>query len=380
MRPSRNRIHVSGNKITGLATISKQIGLIFGVVILINPFLGNPFSLCYHKFMIKNNSDYEENEGVEKLAEEVDAEKCSALPVLEETEKKASSLATPSGTAILQRYLWEISRYPLLTAEEELRLARLYKKYQDREAAFRLITSNLRLVVKIALEFQNFWMSNLMDLIQEGNLGLMMALKRYDPEKGIRFPYYASFWIKAYILKFILDNWRLVKIGTTQAQRKLFYNLQKEKDKLTQLGFEPIPQLIAKRLNVRERDVIEMEQRMGGGELSLDAPLSPNTEDSFQEVIPAKGDSPEDFWANEEIKALLRQKLDAIKQDLSPKERDILELRLLAEKPLTLKAIGKKHGVSRERIRQIESRLLKKIRAYLQKELPDYQDALAINH
>ncbi|MCD6319102.1 MAG: RNA polymerase factor sigma-32 [Candidatus Desulfofervidaceae bacterium] len=330
--------------------------------------------------MIKNNSDYEENEGVEKLAEEVDEEKCSVLPVLEETEKKASSLATPSGTAILQRYLWEISRYPLLTAEEELRLARLYKKYQDREAAFRLITSNLRLVVKIALEFQNFWMSNLMDLIQEGNLGLMMALKRYDPEKGIRFPYYASFWIKAYILKFILDNWRLVKIGTTQAQRKLFYNLQKEKDKLTQLGFEPIPQLIAKRLNVRERDVIEMEQRMGGGELSLDAPLSPNTEDSFQEVIPAKGDSPEDFWANEEIKALLRQKLDAIKQDLSPKERDILELRLLAEKPLTLKAIGKKHGVSRERIRQIESRLLKKIRAYLQKELPDYQDALAINH
>jgi len=327
--------------------------------------------------MIKDNNNYEEFEEVDTLTDlEKEGFSISSTPSEEEPEEKAGSLVTPSGTAILQRYLWEINRYPILTPEEELRLARLYKKYQDREAALRLITSNLRLVVKIALEFQSFWMSNLMDLIQEGNLGLMMALKRYDPEKGIRFPYYASFWIKAYILKFILDNWRLVKIGTTQAQRKLFYNLQKEKNKLTQLGFEPIPQLIAKRLNVREKDVIEMEQRMGGSEFSLDAPLNPNTEDSFQEVIPAKGETPEDFWANEEIKTLLRQKLDAIKRDLSPKERDILELRLLAEEPLTLKAIGKKHGVSRERIRQIETRLLGKLKTYLQKEFPDYQDAL----
>jgi len=297
----------------------------------------------------------------------------------EESEKeKGSKLTPPSGSSIVQRYLWEISRYPVLTPEEELYLAKLYKKKNDREAAFKLITSNLRLVVKIAVEFQHFWMKNLMDLIQEGNIGLMMALKKYDPDKGIRFSYYASFWIKAYILKFILDNWRLIKIGTTQAQRKLFYNLYKEKERLTQMGYEPIPQLIAKRLQVREKDVVEMEQRMGSSEVSLDAPLGPDTDDSFIEVIPAQTENPEEFWANNEIKKILREKIDSIKKTLSPKEKDILELRLLADNPLTLKEIGKRHGVSRERIRQIESRLLKKLREYLKKEFPDYQEALAI--
>jgi RNA polymerase sigma-32 factor len=301
-----------------------------------------------------------------------------ALPV-EEKKVSKDPLVPPSGTAVLQRYLWEISRYPLLTPEEEMRLAKLYKEKQDREAAFRLITSNLRLVVKIALEFQNFWVSNIMDIIQEGNIGLMMALKKYDPDKGIRFSYYAAFWIKAYILKFILDNWRLVKIGTTQAQRKLFYNLRKEKEKLTQLGYEPIPQLIAKRLQVREKDVIEMEQRLSGGEISIDAPIGEDGEDSLQEILPAKGESPEESWANVEIKKFLREKLEKIKDKLSPKELDILELRLLAEKPLTLKEIGEKHGVSRERIRQIEARLLKKLREFIQQEMPDYKDALALD-
>ncbi|HDD45023.1 MAG TPA: sigma-70 family RNA polymerase sigma factor, partial [Candidatus Desulfofervidus auxilii] len=209
-------------------------------------------------------------------------------------EEKSGTIVPPSGAAIVQRYLWEINRYPILTPEEEFRLAKLYKEKHDREAAFKLITSNLRLVVKIALEFQHFWVSNLMDLIQEGNIGLMMALKKYDPDKGIRFSYYATFWIKAYILKFILDNWRLVKIGTTQAQRKLFYNLYKEKEKLAQLGYEPMPQLIAQRLQVRESDVIEMEQRMGSSEVSLDAPLSADTDDSLVEVIPAQSETPEE--------------------------------------------------------------------------------------
>ncbi|MDL1955480.1 MAG: RNA polymerase factor sigma-32 [Candidatus Desulfofervidus auxilii] len=293
-------------------------------------------------------------------------------------EEKSGTIVPPSGAAIVQRYLWEINRYPILTPEEEFRLAKLYKEKHDREAAFKLITSNLRLVVKIALEFQHFWVSNLMDLIQEGNIGLMMALKKYDPDKGIRFSYYATFWIKAYILKFILDNWRLVKIGTTQAQRKLFYNLYKEKEKLAQLGYEPMPQLIAQRLQVRESDVIEMEQRMGSSEVSLDAPLSADTDDSLVEVIPAQSETPEESWANAEIKELLRKKIDSIKESLSPKERDILELRLLSDKPLTLKEIGKKHGISRERIRQIEARLLKKLREYLKKEFPDYKEALSV--
>jgi len=293
-----------------------------------------------------------------------------------EREEEFNPLILPSGSAILQRYLWEISRYPVLSAEEEAKLAQLYHKYRDRDAAFRLITANLRLVVKIALEFQNLWASNLMDLIQEGNIGLMMALKKYDPDKGIRFSYYASFWVKAYILKFILDNWRLIKIGTTQAQRKLFYNLHKEKEKLKQLGYEPIPQLIAKRLSVSEREVIEMEQRMGMSEVSLNASLNPDTDDGLQEILPSNEASPEEILADSELKMVLRKKLDEFKDELSDKERDILELRLLAEEPITLKAIGKKYNVSRERIRQIEARLMKKLKKYLQKEWPDYKDTL----
>ena len=304
--------------------------------------------------------------------EEINSQVISSLS----SPEVKNTLVPPSGAAIIQRYLWEINQYPLLTPEEEFHLAHLYKETKDKEAAFKLITSNLRLVVKIALEFQSFWASNLMDLIQEGNIGLMMGLKKYDPDKGIRFPYYASFWIKAYILKFILDNWRLVKVGTTQAQRKLFYNLQKEKQNLTRLGYEPLPQLIAKKLNVREKDVIEMEQRMEGGEFSLDAPLNPETKDSFKEVIPLAENSPEGIWARNEIKELVAEKIESIKKELSPKEKDILELRLLADKPLTLKEIGKRHHVSRERIRQIEARLLRKLRDYFKKEFPDYKEAL----
>ncbi len=293
-------------------------------------------------------------------------------------KEKFGSLIPPSGSAIFQRYLWEINRYPIFNSEQEAKLARLYHKHMDRDAAFRLITSNLRLVVKIALEFQNFWASNLMDLIQEGNIGLMMALKKYDPDKGVRFSYYASFWVKAYILKFILDNWRLVKIGTTQAQRKLFYNLHKEKQRLTQLGYEPIPQLIAKSLSVSERDVVEMEQRMGTGEVSLDASLSPDIKDNLQEILPSKEASPEESFADSEVKMVLRKKLDEFKKGLTDRERDILELRLLAEEPITLKAIGEKYNISRERIRQIEVRLMKKLKGYLQKEWPDYKEALMV--
>ncbi len=302
---------------------------------------------------------------------------CDIISVME--KEKLGSLIPPSGSAIFQRYLWEINKYPVLTAKQEAQLARLYHKHRDRDAAFRLITSNLRLVVKIALEFQNFWASNLMDLIQEGNIGLMMALKKYDYDKGVRFSYYAAFWVKAYVLKFILDNWRLVKIGTTQAQRRLFYNLHKEKQKLTQLGYQPFPQLIAKRLNVSEKDVVEMEQRMGMGEVSLDASLGSDTEDNLQEILPSKEVSPEESLADSEVKMVLRKKLDEFKNELTDREQDILKLRLLAEEPITLKAIGKRYNISRERIRQIEGRLMKRLKKHLQKEWPDYKDAFRVS-
>ena len=178
----------------------------------------------------------------------------------------------------LQRYLSEISKYRLLTRDEERDYGIRVKEQGDKEAAYALVTANLRLVVKIALEFQRVWMQNLLDLIQEGNIGLMQAVKKFDPYKNVKFSYYASFWIKAYILKFIMDNWRLVKIGTTQGQRKLFFKLKKEKQRLIDQGFDPKPKLLSERLGVSEREIVDMDQRLDGWDVSLDAPLKNDSE------------------------------------------------------------------------------------------------------
>jgi RNA polymerase sigma-32 factor len=213
-----------------------------------------------------------------------------------------------------------------------------------------------------------------MDLIQEGNIGLMQAIRKFDPYRGIKLSYYASFWIKAYILKFIMDNWKLVKIGTTQSQRKLFYNLKREKEKLRALGYEPGPKLLSDVLQVREEEVVEMEQRLGGWELSLDAPLKEGSEEYHKNFLPAEDPRVEEILADSEMKELFRRKLAEFRQDLNSKETDILDSRLLAEKPLTLQEIGARHGVSRERVRQIEDRLIKKLRFYLQSEIPDWED------
>jgi RNA polymerase sigma-32 factor len=181
----------------------------------------------------------------------------------------------------LQLYLLEIKHYNLLTREEEVELATRVREKNDKKAAYRLVTSNLRLVVKIAMDFHRYWTKSLLDLIQEGNVGLLQAVRKFDPYRGIKFSYYASFWIKAYMLKFIMENWKLVKIGTTQTQRKLFFNLAKERDKLLARGFEPEPRLLAERLDVKEEEVREMSQRLGGGEVSLNAPMSDDGKEVF---------------------------------------------------------------------------------------------------
>ncbi len=271
----------------------------------------------------------------------------------------------------LQRYLAEINKYPLLSREEEEALTKAYYETKDPDLAHKIATSNLRLVVKIALDFQKFWMQNFLDLVQEGNVGLMHAVKKFNPYKGVKFSYYASFWIKAYILKFIMDNWRLVKIGTTQAQRKLFYNLKKEKESLRALGFEPVPKLISKRLNVSEQDVIDMEQRMGSWEVSLDAPVKHDSEDSYLEFLPSKDPEIEQSVANEEMKEKLKEKLEEFASTLKDREKIIFKERLIAEEPKTLQEIGEQFGVSRERVRQIESRLKKKLGKFLESNLPD---------
>lgn len=292
----------------------------------------------------------------------------------EEREEPEISLPVPADLDLVQRYIREANRFSLLSPEEEKALTMKYHETGDREAGSRLITSNLRLVIKIALEFQKYWMKNLLDLIQEGNIGLMHAIKKFDPYRGIKLSYYASFWIKAYILKFIMDNWKLVKIGTTQSQRKLFYNLKREKEKLRALGFEPGPKLLADALNVREEEVIEMDQRLGAWELSLDAPLKEGSDEYHKNFLPATDPQVEEILAQAELKDLFRQKLGEFRKDLNEKETDILDLRLLAEKPLTLQEIGVCHQISRERVRQIEDRLIKRLRQFLKKEITDWED------
>lgn len=268
-------------------------------------------------------------------------------------------------------YLQEIKRYPLLSREEETELAIRYREKGDIDSAYRIITANLRLVVKIAMDFQRYWIQNLMDLIQEGNIGLMQAMKKFDPYRGYKFSYYASFWIKAYIIKFIMDNWKLVKIGTTQAQRKLFFNLRKEEERLETQGITASPKLLSHRLNVKEWEIIEMDQRLNSWEVSLDSPLKEDSEDTHKSFLPSDDPPVDDQLADQEAKSILHDKLMLFRGQLKGKEAVIFDQRLLTEDPMTLQEIGSKFGISRERVRQIESRLKEKLKEYLEEEIEE---------
>jgi RNA polymerase sigma-32 factor len=278
----------------------------------------------------------------------------------------------------LQLYLLEIKNYRLLTREEEVELGIRVREKNDQRAAYKLITSNLRLVVKIAMDFHRYWTKSLLDLIQEGNVGLMQAVRKFDPYRGIKFSYYASFWIKAYMLKFIMENWKLVKIGTTQTQRKLFFNLAKERDKLIAEGFEPQPRLLAERLDVKEEEVIEMSQRLGGGEISLNAPMSDNGKEVFGSFLPDPNAVAVDEQVSEkENRGLLLEKLEEYRESLSGKELDIFDNRIMAENPLTLQQLGDKYHISRERVRQIQERIIRNIKKWLIEEIPNFEEDFA---
>jgi len=294
----------------------------------------------------------------------------SLVPVFDKSPKDLAPLGIARP---FQQYLSEISKYPLLNRDEEETLTKAYYESRDPQLASKIVTANLRLVVKIALDFQKFWMQNFFDLVQEGNIGLIQAVKKFDPYKGVKFSYYSSFWIKAYILKFIMDNWRLVKIGTTQVQRKLFYNLNKEKDRLYALGFDPVPKLISDRLNVPEKEVINMEQRMGSWEVSLDAPVKEDSENKYMDFFVSGEASLESKIARKEIATHIKGHLEAFKDQLKGKERVIFMERMLAEKPKTLQELGDVFGVSRERVRQIEIRLKKKLRKFFLERIPDVE-------
>jgi RNA polymerase sigma-32 factor len=281
----------------------------------------------------------------------------------------------PKGLArydALQAYMLEIRKHPLLSPEEEHRLAVEYATSQDVDVAARLVTANLRLVVKLAYEYRRAY-KNMMDLVQEGNIGLMQAVKRYDPYRGVKLSSYAAWWIRAYMLRFILNNWRLVKLGTTQSQRKLFFNLSKEKQKLAALGVEPTHAEIAKRLDVDEADVVEMDRRLARADASLDSPIAEGDGRTTTrlELLPSSADTPEGATEGAEIEALLHEQLEVFKKTLTGKDVLIFEKRLVADEPLTLQELGDQFGVSRERVRQLEARLTGRLREHLKKTLGD---------
>ncbi len=267
------------------------------------------------------------------------------------------------------QYIKQINKYKLLSPEQEKALTKALKETGDIEIAKKLVLHNLRLVVKIAMEYRNAH-NNVMDLIQEGNIGLMKAVSKYDPEKGAKLSYYSSWWIRSYILKFILDNFRLVKIGTTNEQKKLFYNLLKERDRLTSMGIVPDNKAIAENLGVSESSVALMSERLGAGsgDISLDAPLSADEggktlADIFSSE--SRGEGLEEEISHQQEVDILKKHLEDFLATLKERDRYIFKKRLLSEVPPSLQKIADEFGVSRERIRQIEERLLKKLKVYM---------------
>ena len=293
------------------------------------------------------------------------------LDEIDDVAEDADPAEEPSAALVpfdaLQRYLSEIRRYPVLTREEEHELAVQYKQFGDVEAAYKLVRGNLRLVVMIAREYERAF-RNLLDLIQEGNIGLMESLKNFDPYRGVRFPSYAVWWIRAYIIRYLMNNWRMVKLGTTQAQRRLFFNLQKEKEKLEAEGFVPGAKLIAQRLDVKESEVIEMDQRLAGRDLSTDAPMGEGETATLLNTLTDDSPTPEERLAEDEYRRAVKDRLATFGEGLKDKERVVFRERLLAEQPLTLREIGDRYGISRERVRQIENRVKKKLKTYLSQE------------
>jgi RNA polymerase sigma-32 factor len=262
----------------------------------------------------------------------------------------------------LETYLAQINQFPLLTQEEEFKFAVKYRKYEDIEAAQKLITSNLRFVVKIAFEYKSYGVK-IQDLIQEGNIGLMMAVKKFNPYKGYRFISYAIWWIRAYMQNFIIKTWSLVKIGTTQAQKKLFYKIGKVRKALeADGGNEKRYERLARDLDVAKEDIIEMEQRMSSRDLSLDTPFDEGQELTHLELLKEESPNQEEAIAQEEEKKIREREVQDAMKRLNEKEVYVIKSRIMAEEPLTLQQIGDHLKLSRERVRQIESEALKKLK------------------
>ncbi len=284
-----------------------------------------------------------------------------------------SSIPTISAESNLSRYLQEIRKFPLLTAEEEYTLGKAWKEHGDIDAAHRLVTSHLRLVAKIAMGYRGYGLP-IGELISEGNVGMMQAVKKFDPDKGFRLATYAMWWIKASIQEYVLHSWSLVKIGTTAAQKKLFFNLRRLKGEIQaiddgDLSPEQVAS-IAKTLEVPEVDVISMNRRMAGADRSLNAPVRADVEGEWQDWLVDDTESQEtQFAERQELNTRQRLLGDAM-NSLNPRERRILVARRLQDEPMTLEDLSQEYGISRERVRQIEVRAFEKLQKSMKFAVP----------
>lgn len=324
--------------------------------------------------------DQESGEDTENEA--IDEKELEDAPV-RKVPKNLPALKTPPASVrkgnkkdLLSYYLSEVRRHPLLTREEEHEWAVKFVEDGDQEAAERLVTANLRLVIKIAFQYHRQW-ANVLDLIQEGNVGLVEALSRYDPYRDIRFSSYAQYWIRAMILRFLLDNFRLVRLGSTRAGRKLFFQLQKERDRLLEEGKLATPEALAERLGVKPKDVTDVDQHMRAPALSLHAPAGDDADGrTLSEIVPEKiANSPEENAAKSELGSIVQQKLATFAEGLADeREKRIWTQRLVSGDPSSLSVLGAEFGVSKERVRQLEARIKKRLKAYLEAELGDEID------
>ncbi len=289
------------------------------------------------------------------------------------TPAAASSERSLETGDALTHYMAQLRHYAPISREQEHALAVRWVEEHDRDAARQLVLANLRLVVKIAMEYRRAW-TNVLDLIQEGNVGLLQATQRFDPYKGVKLSSYAVYWIRAYILKYILDNIRMVRLGKTRAERKLFFRLNKEKRELERQGFEVSPKLLAERLEVSESDVVDMEQRLSRNELSLQAPaFSDDDRREVGDMMASGAASVEQTVADAELRRVFMERVREFADGLEPRDRRIVDARILAEEPLSLQELGTEFGVSRERVRQLEARIVSQLREHLKQNLVDFE-------
>ena len=269
-----------------------------------------------------------------------------------------------------RRYMAEIRRYPKLDREQEQELARRYRETGDQDALFQLITANLMLVVRVAQSFRRA-AKNVLDLIQEGNIGRMQAVQKFDPELGYRLPTYASWWIRAYMVKFLLDNVRLVRVGTTNARRKLLHNLEKEKKKLQELGYEVGPKLLAEKFGVSEDDVTDVQMALNSHDVMLDAPVGEGEGASRGDLMAGNAPDVEEEVARKQLQERVEAALDVFREGMSERDLMILNDRILSDDPVTLQAVGERFGTSREAARQAEVRIKGRLKEFLLEDMAD---------